>query len=147
VSRRIAQDVETGKPKLRQRGYVYQKGRKKGEPWNPQERAYGRYRIDIPGEHDQKEVRVALGYCRDEIDAMLNLQKEMEKAGVLDLDKIRESISPTITFREQAAWWIAEMEAGRIVHAKRREPIDPNTIDAYGTAGAFPVASTRHSRL
>ena len=27
--RRIMQDVETGKPKPRQRGYVYQKGRKK----------------------------------------------------------------------------------------------------------------------
>ena len=43
MSRRIAQDVETGKPTLRQRGYVYQKGKKKGDSWNPQERAYGRY--------------------------------------------------------------------------------------------------------
>jgi hypothetical protein len=38
------------------------------------------YRIDVPGEHGQKEVRVALGYCRCEMDAMLRLQKEMEKA-------------------------------------------------------------------
>lgn len=53
--RRIMQDVETGKPKPRQRGYVYQKGRKKGDLWNPQERAYGRYRIDVPGEYDQRK--------------------------------------------------------------------------------------------
>jgi integrase len=137
MSRRIAQDVETGKPKPRQRGYVYQKERKKGESWNPQERAYGRYRIDVPGEHDQKEVRVALGYCRDEMDAMLRLQEEMEKAEVLDLDKVRERLSPVVTFRTQAAWWIAEMSAGRIVHAKKRELIDPNTINAYRNAVAY----------
>ncbi len=104
MSRRILQDVETGKPKPRQRGYVYQKGRRKGEPWNPKERAYGRYRIDVPGEHNQKDVRVALGYCRDEMNAILRLQKEMEKAGVLDLDKVRERLLPVVNFRMQAAW-------------------------------------------
>jgi integrase len=137
VLRRIVQDAETGKPKLRQRGYVYQKGKRKGEPWNLKERAYGRYRIDVPGQHGQKEVRVALGYCRDEMDAMLSLQKEMEKAGALDLDKIRERMSTTTTFREQAKWWISEMTAGHIVHAKKREAIDPNTINAYQTAVAY----------
>lgn len=137
MSRRIVQDVETGKPKLRQRGYVYQKGMKRGDLWNPKERAYGRYRIDVPGEHGQKEVRVALGYCCDELDAMLRLQEERAKAGVLNLEKVRECISPTATFREQAAWWIAEMSAGRIVHAKKRETIDPNTINAYQTAVAY----------
>jgi len=137
MSRRIAQDLETGTPKLRQRGYVYQKGRKKGEPWNPKERAYGRYRIDVPGEHDQKEVRVALGYCRDEIDAMLKLQEERGKAGVLDLEKVRECITPTTKFCDQAAWWIEEMSEGRILHAKKREPIDPNTINSYENAVAY----------
>ena len=74
MSRRIVQDVESGKPAIRQRGYVYQKGRKKGEPWKSKEPTYGRYRVDVPGEHGQKEVRVALGYCRDEMAAMLKLQ-------------------------------------------------------------------------
>ena len=80
MSRRIVQDTESGKPALRQRGHVYQKGKKKGDAWNPHERSYGRYRIDVPGEHTQKEVRVALGYCRDEIDAMLKLRDEMNQA-------------------------------------------------------------------
>jgi hypothetical protein len=137
VLRRIVQDVETGKPKLRQRGYVYQKGKKKGDEWNPTERAYGRYRIDVPRVHKQKEVRIALGYCRDELDAVLKLQEEMTKAGVRDLEKVRERISPTASFREQAAWWIAEMSAGRIVNTKKREVIDPNTINAYQNAVAY----------
>jgi len=131
------QDVETGKPKLRQRGYVYQKGKKKGDQWNPMERTYGRYRIDVPGIHKQKEVRIALGYCRDELDAMLKLQREMTDAGVRDLEKVRECISSTASFREQAAWWVAEMSAGRIVNAKKRELIDPNTINAYQNAVAY----------
>jgi len=149
MSRRIAQDLETGKPKPRQRGYVYQKGRKKGESWNPQERAYGRYRIDVPGEHDQKEVRVALGYCRDEMDAMLKLQNEMDKAGVLDLDKVRERLSPVVTFRTQSAWWLEAITSGEVVHSKKRTQIIANTIDSYSTAvvylneqiGDMPLAS------
>ena len=35
MSRRIVQDVETGKPKLRQRGYVYQRGRKNDDRGTP----------------------------------------------------------------------------------------------------------------
>ncbi len=135
--RRIIPDVETGKPKPRQRGYVYQKGKKKGDPWNPKERAYGRYRIDVPGEHRQKEVRVALGYCRDEMDAMLRLQEEMEKAGVLDLDKVRERLSPVVTFRTQAAWWLEAITSGEVVHSKKRTQIITNTIDSYSTAVAY----------
>ena len=137
MSRRIVQDTESGKPALRQRGHVYQKGKKKGDAWNPHERAYGRFRIDVPGEHEQKEIRVALGYCRDELDAMLKLRDEMNQAGALDLNKVRECLAPAVTFRAQAKWWISEMTAGRIINAKKRELIDPNTIAAYHTAVAY----------
>jgi integrase len=137
MSRRIVQDLETGKPVPRQRGYVYQKGRKKGDPWNPKERAYGRFRIDVPGEHRLKEVRVALGYCRDEMDAMLRLQEEMEKAGVLDLDKVRERLSPVVNFRTQAAWWLEAITSGEVVHSRKRTRIIANTIGSYSTAVAY----------
>jgi integrase len=137
MSRRIVQDLKTGKPVLRQRGYVYQKGRKKGDPWNPKERAYGRYRIDVPGEHKQKEVRVALGYCRDEMSAVLSLQQEMEKTGVLDLDKVRERLSPVVTFRKQTAWWLEAIRSGEVVHSRKRTQIVANTIDSYSTAVAY----------
>src|ERR1700693_458847 len=137
MSRRSVQDVKTGRPVPRQRGYVYQKGRKKGDPWNPKERAYGRYRTDVPGEHNQKEVRVALGYCRNEMDAMLRLQEEMEKAGVLDLNKVRERLSPVVNFRTQAAWWLEAITSGEVVHSKKRTQIVANTICSYSTAIAY----------
>ena len=68
---------------------------------------------------------------------MLKLQEESGKAGVLNLDKVRECISPTTKFRDQAAWWINEMSEGQILHAKKREPIDPNTIHSYQNAAAY----------
>src|SRR5260370_34204442 len=120
MSRRIVQDLETGKPVPRQRGYVYQKGRKKGDPWNPKERTYGRYRTDVPGEHNQKEVREALGYCRNEMDAMLRLQEGLEKAGVLDVTKLRERLSPVVNFRTQAAWWLVAITSGECVPSQKR---------------------------
>ncbi len=139
MSRRIVQDVESSKPAIRQRGYVYQKGRKKGEPWNPKELSYGGYRVDIPGQPGQREVRAPLGYCRDEMGAMLKLQQVMGQAGVLDVGKVRERIasSSATTFRAQAAWLIQAMTTGEIVHAKKRTQIDPNTIDSYSTAIAY----------
>jgi integrase len=68
---------------------------------------------------------------------MLSLQNIMEEAGVLDFQKICERITPAISFREQAAWWIAEIKAGRIVHAKKRTQIRPATIIGYETAVSY----------
>src|SRR5258707_603133 len=70
MSRRIVQDVESSKPAIRQRGYVYQKGRKKGEPWNPKELSYGGYRVYIPREPGQREIRAPLGHFRCAIGAL-----------------------------------------------------------------------------
>ena len=100
-------------------------------------RAYGRYRVDVPGKPGQREVRVALGFCRDRISAMLKLQNAMSDAGVLDAAKLRERISSTATFAQQAQWMIAEMKAGRIVNGKTREPSGDRTIDFYSTAIAY----------
>jgi integrase len=134
---------------VRQHGYVYQKNRKQSEAWIPTEQPYGRYRVDVPGESGQREVRVALGFCRDRISAMPKLQNAMKDAGVLDAAKLRERIMGTATFAQQAEWMIAEMKAGRIVNAKTRERIGDRTIDFYSTAvaylsdvlGAKPVAA------
>jgi hypothetical protein len=73
---------------------VCQKGRKNTDPWIPEERAYGFYRIDLPGQTKQKEVRVPLGFRRDKKSAELELHREMQKAGVLDPEKIRETYHP-----------------------------------------------------
>ena len=147
MSRRIVRNVETGEVRARQRGYIYQKQKRKEEPWDPGKPAYGRYRVDVPGQHKLKEVRVSLGCCRTELDAMLDLRSAMEKAGVLDVTKIRERISSKATFRGQAVWWIKEMKSGRIVHAKTRERIDPNTINSYQNALVFLNESIGDSPL
>ena len=59
------------------------------------------------------------------------------RQGVLDLAKVRERASPAATLRGQATWWIEEMVQGHIVHAKKREPIDPNTINSYRHAVTY----------
>jgi integrase len=132
LSRRLVESV--GQQEVRQHGYVYQKNRKQSDKWIPTERAYGRYRVDVPGEPGQREVRVALGFCRDRISAMLKLQNAMSDAGVLDAAKLRERISSMAAFAQQAQWMIAEMKAGRIVNGKTRERIGNRTIDFYSTA-------------
>ena len=103
MSRRIVVAAGNTKPEIRQRGSVYQKGRKKSERWVPIERSYGFYRMDVPGETKQKEVRCPLGFCRDRMSAMLKLHQAMQEAGVLDVEKIRERITPVTTFESQAA--------------------------------------------
>jgi hypothetical protein len=37
----------------------------------------------------------------------------------------------------QAAWWLEEIKAGRIVNSKTRKPIRANTFDAYSTAISY----------
>jgi len=56
---------------------------------------------------------------------------------VLDPENIRERITPATTFRQQAEWWIREIEAGRIVNKKTREPIGERTIEYYSKAVAY----------
>ena len=132
--RRIIASAGNTEPEIRQRGYVYQKGRKKSEPWLPNQRAYGFFRIDVPGQLKQDEVRIPLGLCRDRTSAILKLHDAMKKAGALSVDKIRQRIAPISTFEAQADWWLAEIKAGRIVNSKTRKPIRANTVDAYSTA-------------
>jgi Phage integrase family len=137
MSRRFIVSAGHTEPEIRQRGSIYQKGRTKTEPWIPEQRAYGFYRVDVPGQTKQKEVRVPLGFRRDRRSAELELHRLMQKAGVLDPEKIRERITPATSFREQAEWMIAEIKAGRIVNKKTREPIGERTIDYYSDAIAY----------
>jgi integrase len=137
MSRRVIVSAGNAEPGVRQRGYVYQRGRRQSDPWIPSERAYGYFRVDVPGQTKQKEVRIGLGFQRDRFSAMLKLREEMQKAGVLDVEKIRERISPACNFWSQAIWMLAEMRAGRIVNKKTRKPIRARTIEGYATAANY----------
>ena len=137
MSRRIIVSAGNTEPEIRQRGHVYQKGRKKSDPWVPTQRVYGFFRMDVPGQTRQAEVRVPLGLCRDRMSAMLRLHEAMRQAGVLDVAKVRERITASTTFEAQAAWWLAEVKAGHIVNTKTRKSMRANTIDFYSTAIAY----------
>jgi integrase len=137
MARRIIVSAGNTEPEIRQRGYVYQKAAKQSDEWIPTKRAYGFFRVDVPGQTKQKGIRRGLGFFRDRMGAMLELQQVMREAGVLDVEKIRERITPVTTFESQAAWWLEEIKAGRIVNSKTRKPIRTNTIDAYWTAVAY----------
>lgn len=137
MSRRMIVSALNAQPEIRQRGYVYQKGRKKSDAWIPTQRAYGFFRIDVPGQTKQAEVRIPLGLCRDRMSAMLKLHRSMQETGSLDVAKVRERITAATTFEAQAAWWLGEIKAGRIVNSKTRKPIRANTIDAYSGAIAY----------
>ena len=137
MSRRMIVSAGTTEPEIRQRGHVYQKGRKKSDPWVSTQRAYGFFRMDVPGQTKQAEVRIPLGLCRDRVSAMFKLREAMRKAGVLDVGKVRERITASTTFETQAAWWLAEVKAGHIVNTKTRKPMRANTIDFYSTAIAY----------
>ena len=133
MSRRIIVSGNAGL-EVRQRGFVYQKGRKQSDPWLSKQRAYGFFRMDVHGQTKQIEVRPPLGFCRDRMGAMLRLHQTMQEAGVLDVEKIRERITPVTTFESQAAWWLAGIKAGRIVNSKTRKPMRTNTTDFYSNA-------------
>jgi integrase len=137
MSRRIIVTAGTTEPEIRQRGYVYQKGRKKSDAWVSTQRAYGFFRMDVPGQTRQAEVRIPLGLCRDRVSAMFKLREAMRTAGVLDVEKVRERITASTTFEAQAAWWLAEVKAGHIVNTKTRKPMRANTIGFYSTAIAY----------
>lgn len=77
MSRRLVESV--GQQEARPHGYVYHKKRKHSDRRIPTERAYERYRVDVLGK-----------------------QNAMSAARVLDAAKLRERISSTSTFAQQA---------------------------------------------
>ena len=62
MSRRMIVSKGNTEPEIRQRGYVYQKGRKKSDSWLATERGYGFFRMDVPGQTKQVEIRVVRLY-------------------------------------------------------------------------------------
>jgi integrase len=71
----------------------------------------------------------------------------MQEAGELDVEKIRERITPVTTFESQAAWWLAEIKAGRIVNKKTRKLIRSRTLDSYSAAVGYRNGVVRDKPL
>src|SRR4029453_8798890 len=68
---------------------------------------YGRYWKDQPGQHDRLRVVVSLGSVTQTV-AERNLRDHIRKTQVDFPETFVEVTSPTITFKEQAQWWLDE---------------------------------------
>jgi integrase len=112
---------------------------------------YGRYWKDEPGKHERLRVVVSLWNVTKTV-AEQTLRKHIRDTQVDSLETFVELTSPTITFKEQAQWWLDEMRAGRIVSRKRRAQIKPATLAGYQAAvnwlnemiGGTPLADIKN---
>jgi integrase len=57
----------------------------------------------------------------------------IERDGINSTVEIARSIN-SVTFDEQAEWWIKAIEDGRVLHRRKRTRMKPATIDGYKTA-------------
>src|SRR5215469_8648105 len=105
-----------------QHGYIWQKGRRKSDPWQPNEPAYVQFYRDVPGQVDVKHEAVSLGLCRTRTIALRQAAQKLEELGVNSNQTFIESTS-NITFRQQAEIWLKSLGN------RKRNPLEQTTID------------------
>jgi integrase len=103
-----------------QSGSVFQHGFK--TTWSPAAPAYGRYYLDIPGSPTRKRRIVTLGICSSRSIARRKLREHIEAEGINSKAAFTSTTAPAMTFRTQAAKWIASLPT------RRRRPVRPATI-------------------
>ena len=100
-----------------QRGNVFQHCK----PWNPGAPAYGRFWVDMSGQHRQRKT-VSLGICRTPSVAKQKLREQIESTGINSKESFTTNTAPATTFRAQAEKWITSLPM------RRRKPVKPATI-------------------
>jgi integrase len=103
-----------------QKGNVFQHSK----PWNPVEPAYGRFWVDVSGEHRQRKT-VSLGPCRTRSIAKQKLREHIDSTGVNSQKSFTTAIAPGTTFRQQAESWMESLSK------RRRKPVKPATIQSW----------------
>jgi integrase len=103
--------------RIGQKGNVFQHSK----PWNPAEPAYGRFWVDVSGEHRQRKT-VSLGPCRTRSIAKQKLREHIDSTGVNSQKSFTATIAPGTTFRQQAESWMESLSK------RRRRPVKPATI-------------------
>jgi integrase len=126
-------DARTG-----QDGSVYQEGMRQTDAWLPGRPSYLRIYLDIPGQFQRKKRNIPLGNCATREEARRKADKWIMANGINDRQRLAAALEPSeITFRSQAAWWLAEMRSGRLKSRqrnKRGQKIRVTTMDAYASA-------------
>jgi integrase len=95
------------------------------QTWNPAGPAYGRYWIDIPGKPERKRRTVVLGVCSSRSIARRKLREHIDREGINSNAAFVSTTAPAMTFRAQAARWIATLST------RRRRPLKPATISNW----------------
>ena len=104
-----------------QQGRVYQKGRKRTDPWLPKALALVQFYRDVPGE-GRKHEALCLGVCRTRSIAERIAAEKLVELGINSTQTFIEATS-NITFRQQAEIWLKSLETDR------REPLADNTLN------------------
>ena len=117
-----------------QQGRVFQKGRKKSDPWLPTESAYVQFWRDVPGQAELERDFVSLGICRTRTIAERKAAEKLEELGINSIQTFRESTS-YITFKEQGEIWLQSLAN------RKRNPLEQTTSttgDTPWTSGCIP---------
>ena len=123
-----------------QQGRVFQKGRKKSDPWLPTESAYVQFWRDVPGQAELERDFVSLGVCRTRTIAERKAAEKLEELGINSIQAFRESTS-NITFKEQGEIWLQSLAN------RKRNPLEQTTIDTRRYAldkWMYPFFGERH---
>ena len=105
-----------------QQGNVLQKGKRRSEPWAPDEPAYVRFWEDIPGQPTSKRTYVPLGICRTRTIAERKAAEKLEQLGINSTQHFVEATS-NITFKQQGEAWLKSL------CRRKRNPLEQTTID------------------
>jgi integrase len=106
-----------------QQGHVFQKNRKKSDPWLKDVPAYVQFWRDVPGQEDAKRDVVAIGICRTRTMAERRAAERLEQLGINSAQTFIETNS-SITFKQQGEMWLKSLAN------RKRNPLEQTTIDA-----------------
>jgi len=105
-----------------QKGYVFQKGRKRSDAWHPEEPAFVQFWRDVPGQDQPTKEAVHLGLCRTRTIAERAAAEKLEQLGINSTQTFIEATT-NITFSEQAEIWLKECAN------RKKRPLEQTTLD------------------
>lgn len=107
---------------------------------------YGRYWVDVPGQHERVRKVISLGEVT-QTRAERNLRDHIRNTKVDSPETLVEVTASTTTFKQQAQWWLDEMRAGRIVSREKRKSVKPATLAGYQAAVNWLNATIGNKQL
>src|SRR5467141_7908 len=91
-----------------QKGYVFQKGRKRSDAWQPEEPAFVQFWRDVPGQDQPTKEAVHLGLCRTRTIAERAAAEKLEQLGINSARTFIEATS-TVSFKGQGEIWLKSL--------------------------------------